>query len=38
MAVLTGAHRRLHFDASFTIVDVAGDDDFGAPRRGGLRR
>jgi hypothetical protein len=27
--VLTRAHRRLHFDSSFTIVDVAGDDDFG---------
>jgi hypothetical protein len=29
MAVLTCAHRRLHFESSFTIVDVAGDDDFG---------
>jgi hypothetical protein len=29
MAVLTRAHRRLHFESSFTIVDVAGDDDIG---------
>jgi hypothetical protein len=29
MAVLTCAHRRLHFESSFTIADVAGDDDFG---------
>ena len=27
--MLTRAHRRLHFESSFTIVDVAGDDDFG---------
>jgi hypothetical protein len=30
MAVLIHAHRRLHFESSFTIVDVAGGDDFGA--------
>jgi hypothetical protein len=29
MAVLTSAHRRLHFESSFTVVDVAGDDAFG---------
>ena len=29
MAVLTCAHRRPHFESSFTIVDVAGDDGFG---------
>ena len=29
MAVLTCAHRRLHFESSFRIADVAGDDDFG---------
>jgi hypothetical protein len=28
MAELTRAHRRLHFESFFTIVDVAGDDDF----------
>jgi hypothetical protein len=27
--VLTCAHRRLHFESSFTVVDVAGDDAFG---------
>ena len=27
--MLTCAHRRLHFESSFTIVDVAGDDGFG---------
>ena len=27
--MLTCAHRRLHFESSFSIVDVAGDDDFG---------
>ena len=27
--MLTCAHRRLHFESSFTIADVAGDDDFG---------
>jgi len=26
--VLTRAHRRLHFESSFTVVDVAGDDAF----------
>jgi hypothetical protein len=29
MAKLTRAHGRLHFESSFTIVDVAGDDNFG---------
>jgi hypothetical protein len=29
MAVLNCAHRRLHFESSFTIVHVAGNDDFG---------
>ena len=27
--MLTCAHHRLHFESSFTIVDVAGDDAFG---------
>jgi hypothetical protein len=26
---LTRAHRRLHFESSVTIVDLAGDDAFG---------
>jgi hypothetical protein len=34
MAVLTCAHRRLHFELSFTIVDVEGDEDFGDRVRG----
>ena len=29
MAVLTCAHRRPHFESSFTVLDVAGDDGFG---------
>jgi hypothetical protein len=29
MAVLTCAPRRPCFESSFSIVDVAGDDDFG---------
>jgi hypothetical protein len=29
MAELTRAHRRLQFESSCTIVNVAGDDDFG---------
>jgi hypothetical protein len=29
MAELTRAHRRLQFESSFTIVNVAAGDDFG---------
>jgi hypothetical protein len=29
MAELTRAHRRLQFESSYTIVNVAGDDDLG---------